>query len=328
MTRSLTRHLALATAFIVWVLITWGGIVHSTGSSLACPDWPLCFSELFPEMKGHVAIEHGHRMLATLVGFLTIVLTVLLWTNRRSAKKKEQTQGFTLHRLGFFALFLVIFQGVLGGLTVIYHLPLLVSSAHLATSLLFLSIILWIAFESKGEQLKDSIKRDLSAPYAWSALAVLLIYLQMIVGALVRHTGSGMACGTDVILCDGQLWPAWAPARLHMLHRFTAVLVSLVVLISASNILWSLKKQPKIKALQRFAWMQFALLALQITLGISNVKYALNLHSVSAHLSVGTLLLANSVWIFLWLRALRQAATPSTIRPESFPMPHTAKVVS
>ena len=64
---------------LTFALVTLGGVVHNTESSLACPDWPLCFGQVMPEMEGGVAIEHSHRLLATLVvlGVLLLVLGIV-----------------------------------------------------------------------------------------------------------------------------------------------------------------------------------------------------------------------------------------------------------
>src|SRR5947208_12682052 len=78
MSRS-TRRFAAATAVATFLLLLVGGLVNPTGSSLACPDWPLCYGSPFPPMVGGILYEHSHRLLATGVGLLTVVLAVLLF---------------------------------------------------------------------------------------------------------------------------------------------------------------------------------------------------------------------------------------------------------
>src|SRR5213593_1666798 len=106
------HRLAAATAAATFVLLFVGGLVTSTGSGLAVPDWPLSFGQVFPPMVGGVLFEHGHRLAASAVGCLTLALalcTVLAHTRPG------------VRALGLLALFAVILQGILGGVTVLYR---------------------------------------------------------------------------------------------------------------------------------------------------------------------------------------------------------------
>jgi len=103
--RNLHRF-AVCVALCTLLLIFAGGFVTSTGSGLAVPDRPLSFGQVFPERKGGVAYEHGHRMAAALVGFLTVVLAIWLW--------KRQPRGW-VRLLGALSVLAVVAQGILGG---------------------------------------------------------------------------------------------------------------------------------------------------------------------------------------------------------------------
>ena len=102
----------------VVLLIFAGGMVTSTGSGLAVPDWPLSYGMLFPPMVGGVFYEHGHRMIASVVGLFTLILAI--WTALTEARA-------WVRKLAFLSLVVVIAQGLLGGLTVLYFLPALLS---------------------------------------------------------------------------------------------------------------------------------------------------------------------------------------------------------
>src|SRR6202158_4081285 len=122
--RAYTAFLAAATFFLVIA----GGMVTSTGSALAVPDWPLSFGQVFPRMEGGVFYEHGHRLVAATVGFLTIILAVWLW---RSAAET------LLRKAGWIALGLVGVQGILGGVTVLLRLPAVTSVGHACLGQIF-----------------------------------------------------------------------------------------------------------------------------------------------------------------------------------------------
>src|SRR5438067_11748953 len=130
------HRLAAATAAATFVLLFVGGLVTSTGSGLAVPDWPLSFGQVFPPMVGGVLFEHGHRLAAATVGCLTIVLA--LWTVIGEARP-------AVRALGLLALLAVLLQGVLGGVTVLYKLPLAVSVAHACLAQAFFCLTVSLA---------------------------------------------------------------------------------------------------------------------------------------------------------------------------------------
>ena len=127
---------AVLTACATLFLILAGGMVTSTGSGLAVPDWPLSYGMVFPPMVGGVFYEHGHRMVATFVGFLTTVMAIWLW--RQEARR-------WVRNLGFIALLAVIVQGMLGGLTVIFLLPTAISVTHACLAQTFFCLTVGLA---------------------------------------------------------------------------------------------------------------------------------------------------------------------------------------
>ena len=169
------------------VLVLAGSLVTSTGSGLAVPDWPTSYGWnmfTFPPAMwvGGIFYEHGHRLIASTVGFLTIVLAVWLWLAdpRRWMK-----------RLGAIALGTVILQGVLGGLTVLFFLPTSISTAHAGLAELFFCLTVAIAvFSSPGLAQRRRARvgrRRRSAVPLWPRRS--LIYGQILVGATMRHSG-------------------------------------------------------------------------------------------------------------------------------------------
>src|SRR6266704_6334687 len=131
------RHrYAVVCACATAVLLVAGGLVTSTGSGLAVPDWPLSFGQVFPPMAGGVLFEHGHRLAATAVGCLTVVLA--LWTVVGDARP-------SVRALGLLALLAVVLQGLLGGITVLYKLPLAVSVTHACLAQTFFCLTVTLA---------------------------------------------------------------------------------------------------------------------------------------------------------------------------------------
>lgn len=285
-THRFVTFFAVVLVVLIFLLILWGGVVHNTGSSLACPDWPTCYGSLMPEMKGGIAIEHGHRLLASAVGLLSIGLAILLHRYRKDLK------GW-----GLFAVGLVVFQGVLGGITVIFRLPTAVSTAHLATAFLFLALILYLAWNvSEVRSLKGIVQGR-----GWIKLAATLVYLQSVLGAFMRHTGAGLVC-PDLPFCYGSPWPVDRPAilLLHMAHRWMGVLVGLVVL--AIPMFVRADGRPWVKGL---SWLAPFLVVIQIALGAASVWTQLGVVSVTAHLGVAALLWM--VLVSLWILTLKTA---------------------
>jgi heme A synthase len=283
----LEYQLARATAAATFVLLVIGGMVHATGSSLACPDWPLCYGQFFPSMEGGVLYEHGHRLVAFVVSTLTVALAVVVWRRRR----EPSLRGGSLLAVG-----LVLFQAGLGALTVIWKLPLVVSSGHLATSMAFFSLLLWLCWRLAPASNAEATPAAPGSVRALAFAAALGVYLQIVLGAVVRHTGSGLACGSEVILCQGAAWPLGGPAQLVSLHRYAGVAVAILVAAASQAAL----RSGSLRA-RRAALLAPVLVVAQILLGAWTVWSLIAVPVVSLHLGVGALLLADSLLLFLLL---------------------------
>src|SRR5262249_22646985 len=177
------------------------------------------------------------------------------------------------------ALILVMFQGLLGGLTVLYKLPTLVLVMHLGTSMLFMCVLLAIAL---GRRLSGGA-------LAW--LTTVAIYLQILLGATVRHTGAGLVC-TDLPYCRGASWPAGVHPMVHL--RMAHLAFAFVV---AALVIWSSLKVAKSASgpVRALAFAGPVLVAIQFVLGVLTILTFKDLVPLTAHLLVGALLLADSV---------------------------------
>lgn len=185
MTSKALRIYSKCVCVAVFFLIFAGSIVTSMGAGLSVPDWPLSYGMLFPPMVGGVLYEHGHRLIATTVGCLTIVLTI--WIHLVEKRQKVRWLGYT-------ALLLVVCQGLLGGLTVLFFLPTAISAAHAVVGQTFFIVTILIAYMMSEEWMRKP-EENSSTPVLFKVVIgfIPLVYIQLIVGAVMRHSNSGLA---------------------------------------------------------------------------------------------------------------------------------------
>ena len=295
------HRFAVFTAFSTLLLVTAGGLVTSTGSSLSVPDWPLSFGQVFPKMEGGVLYEHGHRMIAATVGLLVSVLMV--WLLKAEPRR-------WVRRLGVAAFLAVVAQGVLGGITVLLRLPLLVSMGHacLAQAFFCMTVTLALATSREWTEMAVAHRREEQMPglRTMSTVTTAFIFFQLILGALVRHTGAGLSI-PDFPLAFGRLVPPVleGPILIAYLHRLGALVVTFYVLWTVTRILRCHRDVP---GLARPAITLALLLALQILLGGATVLMQLAVLPATAHVVTGALVLATS--LLITLRAFRLLGRP------------------
>jgi heme a synthase len=283
------RHrFAVFTAAATFLLIFVGGLVTSTGSSLSVPDWPLSYGQFFPPMVGGVLYEHGHRMVAGLVAVATAVLAVWTW--------REETSG-AVRRLAVVAIAAVLLQAILGGVTVLLRLPTAVSVAHAALAQAFFCLVVALAVVTGRDWIAESRGGADPLLVRLSAATTAVVYLQLIVGAVVRHTGAGMAI-PDFPLAYGKLVPEIAsfPIGIHFAHRVGALVVSGFVLMVALRVFGAHADD---RRLRRPAALLLALVALQVVLGASIIWTRKDVFPTTAHVAVGAAILVTSLVVTL-----------------------------
>jgi cytochrome c oxidase assembly protein subunit 15 len=243
------------------ILIAAGGMVTSTDSGLSVPDWPTTYGWnmfTFPlsKMVGGIRYEHTHRLIASTVGFLTIILAV--WTQKVEPRR-------WVRRLGWACLGAVVLQGLLGGVTVLLFLPPAVSVGHAALAQIFFCLTLTLVVVTSpgwtraAEPVDDPLLRRLTA------LTTAVIYAQILVGATMRHNAAGLAI-PDFPWAFGHVMPTiWnAKIAIHFAHRVGAFLVTLLVLATSSHVLYHHRGR---RELTRPAVLLLVFVAVQITLG-------------------------------------------------------------
>jgi heme a synthase len=313
------RRFSKLTCFLTLFLIFVGGMVTSTGSGLSVPDWPLSYGMLFPPMVGGVFYEHGHRLTASVVGFFMLCLAIAL-------ARFEQRRW--VRTLGFCALGAVIFQGILGGITVLFFLPTPVSVGHGILAQTFFILTILIAYSQSRErnsrqELSQGAVENFNVTFLrLSSLLFILVYCQLIVGAVMRHTASGLAI-PDFPTIGGSWVPVFNDETLtrintmrldldfqynldlepvslpqviiHFFHRLMALTIGLLTVYL--NVL-ARRENWNIRAKGTLFLLDFVLL-LQITLGILTVLSLKSPVITSLHVVTGAALLGCTVLFLL-----------------------------
>jgi heme a synthase len=280
------------------VLVAAGGMVTSTNSGLSVPDWPTTygyqmFSFPLSGMVGGIFYEHGHRLIASAVGMLTIGLVIILWRVEHRA---------WVRRLGWLALAAVIVQGTLGGLTVLLFLPDAISITHAGLAQIFFCLTICVALvTSPGWRRPAAAPVDDERLGRGTVALTATVYCQILLGATMRHTGAGLAI-PDFPLSYGRLIPPfWNSAiAIHFAHRLGALVIAALVLAVVWRIRTAHQARPE---LVRPAWFLLSVVTLQITLGAFVVLTGKNEIVNTLHVATGAIVLGTS--LLLALRAFR-----------------------
>lgn len=261
-----------------------------------------------PPMVGGIFYEHGHRMVATFVGLLTVILAVWIW------RSDDRTW---MKRLGWAALGAVIVQGVLGGLTVIYLLPLPVSVAHACLAQTFFCLLIAIAlFTSPGWRHGYPQLEETKSIRSLAVMTTAAVYLQLILGAFMRHTKSGLAI-PDFPLHFGRLIPPLdsGPVVIHFAHRAWATVVLTLILYTAYRVSMEYGAETR---LFRPAMAMAGLVSTQVFLGALTIWTEKAVIPTTAHVMTGALTLGASVLltlrVFAMVRPTGTAATASRLK--------------
>lgn len=263
---------------MTFLLIIAGALVTSNDAGLSVPDWPTSFGSLYkiPHLVGGVRFEHTHRMIAQFVGFLSIILAV--WTWRADHRHWMKYLGIT-------ALGLVIAQGILGGLTVLFYLPPAISSAHAALAQTFFCVVVLIAIFTGRRWVEEVPQTEVDEQhpslFTLTLFSIFVLYVQLLLGALFRHHGLSW-------------WPHVANA-------------GIVAIVLSWTVVRALSQYSRIEAVRRPAITMLALLIAQLCLGfvafLTRVAWGRDavqpelpmVVSTVAHVAVGALLLATTV---------------------------------
>lgn len=296
-TNKIPHRVAVFTSFSTVLLLVAGALVTSTGSGLSVPDWPLSFGTLFPEMTGGVFYEHGHRLIAGGVAILTVcqMMVFLKWESRPWVR-----------RLSVLAVVIVLSQALLGGLTVLMRLPPQVSVAHACLAQLYFCSVVTLGLVTSRSWQKNSlaVERANRSQLLATVSVILTIgfFFQLLAGAIMRHTGAGLAIPDFPLMFGGLIPSEFNEAILiHFIHRMLAYTLTLVSLFLVAAIF---RRYPAQLNLIMWGGGLLTLLSVQIMLGANVILMARPVMITSLHLAVGALCFATSLVLCLKLGRL------------------------
>ena len=304
------RHtkLVLLTFALAFVVILIGAYTRLTNAGLSCPDWPQCYGFItaphtlvqlqealtrYPAMPVNVKkawTEMAHRYAAGTEGLLILVLSCSILFAKKAKDKKSIVMS----------LLLVTFLGIqimLGMLTVTAQLKPMIVLSHLLIGLSILSLLWWIYLDRYLSPYAITSHSSQSLlPWLW--IALLIVGVQITLGGLVSTHDAGLAC-IDFPYCNGKLLPnlAWNNLNtdlitIHMLHRLfalvTAIYLSILACVLATH-----------SSFRSIAGFLFALIALQITLGILNIIWLRPIWIAFIHQAVAIFLLLSIITILV-----------------------------
>lgn len=309
--RRLSKALSASTLFLIFL----GALVKSTDSGLSVPDWPTTYGHFmftFPldQMVGGIRYEHTHRLVASLVGLFTLILCLLLLRSSSSAWIK---------RLSIWAVVLVVLQGILGGLTVKFFLPVWLSVFHGVLAQTFFMVTLMLAY---GLSVEHGTRLTMAETYdpkfmRFVLILTAMVYIQLILGNFMRHTNAGLAI-PDFPTMGGTWWPsmdqnmltrinAWrfehnldpvkmGQVHVHLLHRIWAFLI-LLKLLYINQVAYK-RLLNNVLVMKTLFWLNMAVV-LQIALGIGTVLAQKEIVTTTLHVTVGALVLGLSFLLLL-----------------------------
>ncbi len=316
------KKLILAALIITFIVVPLGAYVRLSNAGLGCPDWPGCYGKITPhhaadaidaalKTRPEGVVSHAkawkemvHRYFAGTLGLLILSIFIAAW------RRRKLSHSSLLLPLALLAV--VVFQALLGMWTVTKLLKPVIVSAHLLGGMTTLALLVWL-WRREFTPSRQAYFAPVTHLRTAAMLGLLLVIFQIALGGWVSANYAALAC-TDFPTCQGvwlpamdfehaytlrrnlgetasgDLLPLTALTAIHWTHRLMALIVSLYLIWLASRLI-------KIPGYAGIAGMLLAALALQVTLGISNVLFSLPLPVAVAHNAGAALLLAGMVML-------------------------------
>lgn len=293
---------------LCWItlLLYAGGFTTTIRAGMAFLDWPLSNGSLNPDnwtKDMDMLAEHSHRLLGQIIGVLSLTLLYLMWLRESHSWMRTLSRVLAL---------MVILQGLLGGARVVFDKlnlqtdnNLLAQSfavIHACGAMIVLGILVALTLGSSKFwiQRKDRLTKPIpSSIRSWGIASTVAIFLQILIGAIMRHAEAGLAIAKFPLAQPGSLLPAYwnFDVIVHFAHRVGAVVVTIVLLVYLSK-LWA--NATTRKALTAGILTVLGLLFVQIWLGAQTIWTVRNAQVATIHHLVGAFLLA-STWALTFL---------------------------
>jgi heme o synthase len=305
------QKLALASVIATWIMVVIGVIVRSTGSGMGCPDWPLCYGQVIPQLGDTAAwLESIHRWWGVVIGFLVLGVVVSAFRTQRATRSLVVGSVVALGIVGF--------QAYLGKVTVDMNNSAETVLAHLATAMVLLGVFLFLLIRSRFPAVLPAHGVSLRIPLL-VGFAAISVFTVLLFGAETTCPGvdrGAAGCAAlifpDWPLFGGQLIPAFSDdptvANLQMRqfsHRIVAAIVGIIVLVT-TLVVWRAARRkdvdaevPGAQTMLGLVGTAAALYAVQIVVGALQIWTTLEPWAVSLHLSLGSL-----IWLLLLAGAL------------------------
>ena len=269
--------MSTATAISVFLLVIIGGVVRVTESGLGCPDWPLCYGKVLPPLEYTAIIEYTHRFVASvIVGPLVLAPAIVGLLRYRNDRWVWIPAAISVP--------LLIVQGLLGGITVLTHLPGEIVALHLGTAEALLAVCLFLMVASYRTPIMRIDATPADGSYRWAIAGAIGVYVVIISGAVVTAMGATGGCVTWP-LCQGSAFPMMHLPAIHMFHRYVALVLGILLLYSV----WRCIAAPGAdRTLRWLAWLTMLTFAAQVMVGAATIWMDFQAHWRALHLTAAT----------------------------------------
>ena len=275
---------------LLFILLIWGNLVAGLKAGLACPDWPLCYGRVLPPFRWDIYMEFMHRV----IGGVTSVFIIIL------AYQRLRSYAAGAKAIPVITVLLLLFQIVLGGIVVLLELPVNLTTYHFANAIVIFALTLYMVFiDGVGQKASFSLTGYKGVFF----LLAILVSVQAVLGAYVRHSDAGLAC-PDFPTCLGY----WVPPELsgiiltHFAHRALAYLITATVILLLV-LSYSSKGLAKYRS---EIYVILGLVVVQVLLGVLVVSSKLHFFVTALHLLVALFILTTA--FYTWYRGMRESS--------------------